>query len=119
MLNVSVFGVILVPIFPAFSTIRTEYGEIRSISLYSVPMRENAGKIRARITPSMDTFQKLLKDPPFCLKSLLKIPFFSELSAKIRILKEFKPNPHKKYHGGVQILLTEMLQLTKKELREG
>ena len=35
-----VFGVILVRIFPAFSRIRTEYGEIRSISPYSVRMRE-------------------------------------------------------------------------------
>ena len=33
-----VFGVIL----SAFSRIRTEYGEIRSISPYSVRMRENA-----------------------------------------------------------------------------
>ena len=29
--NVPVFGVILVRIFPTFSRIRTEYGEIRSI----------------------------------------------------------------------------------------
>ena len=39
---VSVFGVILVRIFPALSRIRTEYGEIWSISPYSVRMRENA-----------------------------------------------------------------------------
>ena len=38
----SVFGVILVRIFPAFSRIRTEYGEILRISPYSVRMRENA-----------------------------------------------------------------------------
>ena len=34
------FGVILVRIFPTFSRIRAEYGEIRSISPYLVRMRE-------------------------------------------------------------------------------
>ena len=34
----------LVDIFPAFSRIRTEYEGLRSISLYSVRMREIAGK---------------------------------------------------------------------------
>ena len=53
--KVSVFGVILVRIFPAFSCIRTEYGEI-IISPYSVRMLENAGKMRTRITPKTDTF---------------------------------------------------------------
>ena len=52
----SVFGVILVRIFPAFSRIRTEYGEILRIFLYSVQMRENAEKMRTRITPNTDTF---------------------------------------------------------------
>ena len=52
----TVFGVILVSIFPAFFRIRAEYGEIRSISLYSVPMRENAGKMGTRITPNTDSF---------------------------------------------------------------
>ena len=46
----SVFGLILVRIFSAFSRIRTEYGEIRS------KMQENAGKMRTRITPNTDTF---------------------------------------------------------------
>ena len=36
-------------IFPAFSLIRTEYGEI-------LVSRENAGKVRTRITPNADTF---------------------------------------------------------------
>ena len=54
--KVSVFGVILVRIFPAFSLIRTEYGEILRISPYSVQMLENAGEIRTRITPNTDTF---------------------------------------------------------------
>ena len=42
----SVFEVILVHIFPAFSRIRTEYGELL----------ENARKMRNKITPNMDTF---------------------------------------------------------------
>ena len=41
--KVSLFGVFLVGIFPAFSRIRTEYGEMRSISPYSVQMREKYG----------------------------------------------------------------------------
>ena len=52
----SVFGVILDRIFPAFSRIRTEYGETRSISPYSALMRESAGKMWTRITPNTDTF---------------------------------------------------------------
>ena len=54
--KVFVYGVILVRIFPAFSLIRTKYGEILCISPYSVRMRENAGKMLTRITPNMDTF---------------------------------------------------------------
>ena len=49
------FEVILVRIFPTFPHIRSEYGEI-SISPYSVPMRENVGKMWTRITPNMGTF---------------------------------------------------------------
>ena len=48
--KVPVCGFILVRIFPAFSHIWTEYG------IYSVRMRENAGKMRTRITPNTDTF---------------------------------------------------------------
>ena len=44
----SVFGVILVHIFPAVFRIRTEYGETRT--------RENAEKIRTRMAPNTDTF---------------------------------------------------------------
>ena len=43
----SVFGVILVRIFPAFSRFRTEYGEIRS---------KNAGKMWTRMPSNTDTF---------------------------------------------------------------
>ena len=52
----SIFGVILVRIFPTFSHIWIEYGEIRSISPYAVRMRLNAGKMRTRIAPNTDTF---------------------------------------------------------------
>ena len=37
----SIFGVILVLIFPAFCRIWTEYGEILRMSPYSVRIREN------------------------------------------------------------------------------
>ena len=50
------FGVILVGIFPTFSGIQIEYGDMLCIFPYSVRMRENAGKMRARITPNTDTF---------------------------------------------------------------
>ena len=43
-------------IFPAFSRIRAEYGEILPVSLYSVHMSGNAGKMPTRITPNTDTF---------------------------------------------------------------
>ena len=43
----SVFRVILVRIFPAFSRIRTEYGEVQSISPYSVQI----GKMRKKYGP--------------------------------------------------------------------
>ena len=52
----SVFGVILICIFPAFSRIRTEYQEIPRISPYSVRMRETVGKMRTRIITNTDTF---------------------------------------------------------------
>ena len=51
-----VFGVILVRIFPTFSRLRTEYGEILGISSYSVQMQETVRKMQTRITPNTDTF---------------------------------------------------------------
>ena len=57
----SAFGVILVRIFPAFSCIRTECGELRSMSFYSVRMPENMGKMPARITSNADTFYAMLE----------------------------------------------------------
>ena len=63
----SVFGVILVRIFPAYSRIWTDkkgpcwelfwfaFFPRDTPSPYSVRMRENAGKMQARITPNKDT----------------------------------------------------------------
>ena len=59
----SVFGVILVRIFPAFSRIWTEYGEI-SISPYSARMQENAGKMLTRITSNTDSFYSVSHSTP-------------------------------------------------------
>ena len=42
--------------FSRIFRIQTEYGEILLISPCSVRMRENAGKMRTRITPNMDIF---------------------------------------------------------------
>ena len=47
--KVSIFGVILIGIFVVFSRIRTEYGEIRSISLNAGKMREKCGPQKLRI----------------------------------------------------------------------
>ena len=61
----SVLGVILVHIFPPFSRIRTEYGEIRSISPYSVRMREKKcgpEKLRMRTFFSSDAKAQLLTE---------------------------------------------------------
>ena len=59
-LKVSVFGIILVRIFPAFGLNTERYGVIGSISPYSVRMRENAGKMRIRITPNTDSLYAVL-----------------------------------------------------------
>ena len=56
----SVVGVILVRIFPSFSRIRNENGKILRISPYSVQIRENAGKMRTRITSSTYTFYAVI-----------------------------------------------------------
>ena len=55
----SLLGVILVRIFPAFSYIRTEYGEIR-ISPYSVQMQGNDRKMQTRITTNTGTFHAVV-----------------------------------------------------------
>ena len=53
--KVSVFGVILLGIFPAFSHIRAEYGEYLSV------FRPNVGKMRTRITPNTGTFYAVIQ----------------------------------------------------------
>ena len=62
--NVKVFvcGVILVRIFPAFSLIRTKYGEILCISPYSVRMRESTEQKKSKYGHfSRSDIQELLK----------------------------------------------------------
>ena len=49
-------NVIFEELDPHFSHIRTEYGAILHISLYSVRMPENEGKVQTRISPNTDTF---------------------------------------------------------------
>ena len=71
------FEVILVLIFPIFPHIRSEYGEI-SISLYSVRMRENVGKMWTRITLNMDTF--------YAVNNLVSEKVFLDSSAYILCL---------------------------------
>ena len=50
----------MVRIFPMFSHIPAEYGEMRSNSPYSVLMRKNAGKMRTRITRNTDSFYAVI-----------------------------------------------------------
>ena len=76
----SVFGVILVRIFPAFSRIWTEYGDIPHISPYSVRISENAGKMRIRIPPNMDTFSQY--------------QFYSVLTISYELLKQYTIYTH-------------------------
>ena len=77
--KVEVFGVILVCIFPAFSRIWTEYGEILHISPHSVRMRENAWKMWTRVTPNTDSFYAVKSGvfPVMNPKVTLKILFVS------------------------------------------
>ena len=63
-LKVSVFGVF----WSVFSSIWTEYGEIRSISPYSVRMRDNTDQK----TPNMDTFHAVLISPKKYLNLVIK-----------------------------------------------
>ena len=44
------------PYFCRIYRVWAEYGDILRISPYSVGIRENAGKMRTRITPITDTF---------------------------------------------------------------
>ena len=79
----SVIGVILARTLPAFSRIRTEYGEILRISPYPVRMRENAGKMRTRITPNTDTFYAEVYE------GLFSFWFFENISSQIDNFRNF------------------------------
>ena len=79
----SVIGVILARTLPAFSRIRTEYGEILRISPYPVRMRENVGKMRTRITPNTDTFYAEVYE------GLFSFWFFENISSQIDNFRNF------------------------------
>ena len=79
----SVFRVVLVRIFPAFSRIRTEYGKI-------LVSQENAGKMRTRITPNTDTFYAVR----CCLDSMQKVGNKTEFLKKHGELMGIPENRH-------------------------
>ena len=62
------------PYFPAFGlnterysvSLRIQYGEILRISSFSVRMRENAEKMRTRITPNTDSFYAVTNNTKIC-----------------------------------------------------
>ena len=78
----SVFGVILVRIFPVFSCIWT------SIAPYSVRMRENTGNIRTRITPNTDTCYAVYKEITSFNSKLIEIAveWIPEIENKAEII---------------------------------
>ena len=99
----SIFGVIPVCIFPAFSRIRTQYRDMSRISPYSVRMQENVGEMQTRTTPNTDTFYAVSK---VCLepgqtstmellsaKRLLSLSFFRKKSSYIGLLLSSKDAP--------------------------
>ena len=65
-----------------FSRIRTEYGDIRSMSPYSVRMREKLEKTRTRITPNTDSFYAIyfLKESVFFLGIIAKTHFYCKVN---------------------------------------
>ena len=80
----------------AFSDIQTKYGEIRSISAYSVA----CGKMATKITPNMDTFHAVTftdfrwKYHDFTFQFIIResgIKFSKNLHSTIRIQDLLKP----------------------------
>ena len=83
----SIFGVILVRIFSAFSRIR-----IWNISSYSFRIRENQGKMRTRITPNTDNFYVVILGllPSYFQKYLASQSNEKTYSARSSIQKKMK-----------------------------
>ena len=106
----SEFGVILVCIFPAFFLIRTEYGEIIRISLYSVQMRENAGKMRTTITPNTNTFYAVPFSPieNFFKKTVTKISMYLLVPFIVQNLKKVLKTDPKLWGRAIFRLLNEI-----------
>ena len=79
------FGVILVDIFPAFSRIRTEYGEILphfpafglNTERYGVSLRiqSECRKMRTRTTPNTDTFYVVFMIKKYCFFNWIYFKF--------------------------------------------
>ena len=102
--KMSVFGAILVRKFPAFSRIRTEYGEIRSVRIRShygphfsrifphldwirrdipylsvfSPNAGKCGKMWTRTTPNTDTFYLVIRSLSVLYSLRLYFQFFKE-----------------------------------------
>ena len=97
------------PHFPAFSRIWTEYGDIPHISPYSVRISENAGKMRIRIPPNMDTFYavSILLSIDYILWTFETIHnlysflcFWIFVFCHFRIVNKTCPYGHQIYQGG-------------------
>ena len=61
------------PHFPAFGLNTERYGVIGSISPYSVRTRENAGKMRTRITPNTDSLYAVLVSLAFLVNFNIRL----------------------------------------------
>ena len=73
--KVSVFGVILVHIFP-----HSEYGLNTERHGVSLSIQSKCGKMRTRITPNTDTFHAVCLYLRFYGTTLLSLPSFTKLS---------------------------------------
>ena len=106
----SVSGVILVRILPAFSGNQTEYREILHISLYSLRMRKNAGKMRTRVTPNTDTFYAVKIGVNF-FNTLQKCLYFTntlQKCTKVAVEKKVSCNFGRKCNFVVPTALSKM-----------
>ena len=106
----SEFGVTLVCTFPAFFLTRTEYGEIILISLYSVRMRKNAGKMRTTITPNTNTFYAVPFSPidNFFKKTVRKVSMYLLVPFIVQNLKKVLKTYPKLWGRAIFRLLNEI-----------
>ena len=83
----SVVGVILVRIFPAFSRIWTECREIQSISPYLVQIRENARKMRTRITSNTESLYAVISFVQFVTLQGFRLRFSDNIEIKLKEMR--------------------------------